>query len=58
MGHSEIGVTLNTCTHLGLEDATDELKRVQGLEDARKEQEKLKACFSKNVSSNLITMHD
>ena len=41
MGHSEIGVTLNTYTHLGLEDATDELKRVQELEDARKEQEKL-----------------
>ena len=41
MGHSEIGVTLNTYTHLGLEDATDELKRVQEIEDARREQEKL-----------------
>lgn len=41
MGHSEIGVTLNTYTHLGLEDATDELRRVQELEDARKEQERL-----------------
>ena len=26
MGHSDIGVTLNTYTHLGLEDAEDELK--------------------------------
>ena len=28
MGHSDIGVTLNTYTHLGLEDAKDELNRV------------------------------
>ena len=28
MGHSDIGVTLNTYTHLGLEDAADELKRM------------------------------
>ena len=39
MGHSEIGVTLNTYTHLGLEDATNELKRVLEIEDARKEKE-------------------
>ena len=37
MGHSDIGVTLNTYTHLGLEDAVDELKRVEELEKARKE---------------------
>nr|MCR5746244.1 tyrosine-type recombinase/integrase [Lachnospiraceae bacterium] len=29
MGHSDIGVTLNTYTHLGLEDATVELSRIQ-----------------------------
>lgn len=29
MGHSDIGVTLNTYTHLGLEDAKRELDRVQ-----------------------------
>ena len=29
MGHSDIGVTLNTYTHLGLEDAADELKRME-----------------------------
>ena len=40
MGHSEIGVTLNTYTHLGLEDATDKLKRVEDLENARKELDK------------------
>ena len=28
MGHSDIGVTLNTYTHLGFEDAQEELKRV------------------------------
>ena len=39
MGHSDIGVTLNTYTHLGLEDATDELKRMEELADARKELE-------------------
>ena len=37
MGHSEIGVTLNTYTHLGLEDATEELMRMQQLEDAWKD---------------------
>ena len=36
-GHSEIGVTLNTYTHLGLEDAAEELKRMQELEKVRKE---------------------
>lgn len=39
MGHSDIGVTLNTYTHLGLEDAEDELKRLEDLKNARKEQE-------------------
>lgn len=42
MGHSDIGMTLNTYTHLGLEDATDELKRMEELENARKELEKPK----------------
>ena len=39
MGHSDIGVTLNTYTHLGLEDAEDELKRLEDLQNARKELE-------------------
>lgn len=42
MGHSDIGVTLNTYTHLGLEDAADELKRMEELADAGKELEKVK----------------
>ena len=41
MGHSDIGVTLNTYTHLGLEDATEELKRVEELNKARNEMEKV-----------------
>ena len=41
MGHSDIGVTLNTYTHLGLEDAAEELHRMEEAENARKEQEKL-----------------
>ena len=40
MGHSDIGVTMKVYTHLGLEEATDELKRIEALELARKEIEK------------------
>ena len=29
MGHSEIGVTMNTYTHVGFEDAKDELERMK-----------------------------
>ena len=41
MGHSDIGVTLNTYTHLGLEDAQDELSRIAEIENARREMDKL-----------------
>ena len=41
MGHSDISVTLNTYTHLGLEDAADELSRLKEIENARNEQAKL-----------------
>ena len=41
MGHSDIGVTLNTYTHLGLEDAQDELGRISEIENARREMDKL-----------------
>ena len=41
MGYSDISVTMNTYTHLGLEDAVEEMGRMQELENARKEQEKL-----------------
>ncbi len=41
MGHSDISVTLNTYTHFGLEDAAEELRRMEEAENARREQEKL-----------------
>ena len=31
MGHSDIGVTLNVCTHLGLIDAKEEMNRIAKL---------------------------
>ena len=37
MGDSDIGVTLNVYTHMGLDDAEKELQKMQGLENARKE---------------------
>ena len=40
MGHSDIGVRLDVYTHLGLEDATAEMARMEEVETARKEQEK------------------
>ena len=41
MGHSDIGVTMNTYTHLGLDDAQQEMIRLQEQESARKEIEKV-----------------
>jgi len=41
MGHSDISVTMNTYTHLGLEDAAAEMKRLEEVERARMEQEKM-----------------
>jgi len=52
MGHSDIGVRLNTYTHLGLEDAADELKWMEDLEVARKELEKAKG--EKPVSQKMF----
>ena len=40
-GHSDIGVTLNTYTRLRLEDAAEELRRMEEAEAARREQEKI-----------------
>ena len=40
MRHSDIGVTMNTYTHLGLEDAKDEMIRMEELNKAKKEPEK------------------
>ena len=41
MGHSDISVMMNTYTHLGLEDACAELHRMEDVERARMEQEKM-----------------
>lgn len=40
MGHSDISVTMNTYTHLGLDDAKNEMIRMEELEQARKEVDK------------------
>lgn len=37
MGHSDIAVTLNVYTHVRLEDAANELRKMQTLDGARKE---------------------
>lgn len=41
MGHSDISVTLNTYTHLGFDDAKDEMICLEELEAAKKEVEKV-----------------
>ena len=41
MGHSDISVTMNTYTHLGYEDAKDEMVRVEELESAKVEIQKV-----------------
>lgn len=52
MGHSDIGVTLNTYTHLGIEDAEDELKRLEDLQNARKKLERTQG--EKTVSQKMF----
>lgn len=52
MGHSDIGVTMNTYTHLGLDDAKDEMIRLEELEQARKELDKTKE--SKPMKQNMF----
>ena len=37
MGHSDIGVTMNTYTQLGLEDAQNEMARLEELNKAKEE---------------------
>ena len=52
MGHSDIGVTLNVYTHLGLEDAAAEMARMEAIETARKEKEKI---AGKKDTENTVT---
>ena len=40
MGHSDISITMNTYTHLGLDDAKEEMIRMEELNQARRELEK------------------
>lgn len=40
MGHSDISVTMNVYTHLGLEDAASEVRRLEELEKARMDLER------------------
>ena len=60
MGHSNIGVTLNTYTHLSLEDAEDELKRLEDLQNAQKELERTqgRSWCRKGCYGNLIWKND
>ena len=53
-GHSDIEVTLNTYTHLGLEDAEDELKRLEDMQNAKKELERTQG--EKPVSQKLLVL--
>jgi hypothetical protein len=41
MDHSDISVTMNTYTHLGLEDAENELRRLSEINSARVELDRL-----------------
>lgn len=52
MGHSDIGVTMNTYTHLGLEDAKNEMIRMEELEQARKEVDK--SAGKKPIKQNMF----
>ena len=54
MGHSDISVTLNTYTHLGLEDAEAELHRMEELESVRRGQEKLAEKEEKRVQYRAV----
>ena len=57
MGHSNISVTMNVYTHLGFDDAKDEMVRLEELNAAKKEVEKVsggKTYKSANAQGNLI----
>ena len=41
MGHLDISVTMNVYTHLGFDDAKDEMVRLEELNAAKKEVEKV-----------------
>ena len=51
MGHSDIGVTLNVYTHMGLDDAEKELKR---MEEFRKAQAEVEQKKEKTMSQKMF----
>ena len=52
MGHSDISVTMNVYTHLGFDDAKDEMVRLEELNEAKKEVEKVSG--EKHVSQKMF----
>ena len=51
MGHSEISVTMNVYTHIGFDDAEEELKR---MEEFRKTQAEMKKKNEKPMSQKMF----
>jgi integrase len=51
MGHSDISVTMNVYTHIGFDDAEEELKR---LEDFRKAQAEVEKKDEKPMSQKMF----
>ena len=51
MGHSDISVTMNVYTHIGFDDAEEELKR---LEDFRKAQVEVEKKDEKPMSQKMF----
>ena len=51
MGHSDISATMNVYTHLGLEDAEEELRK---MEDFRKAQEAIEEKEEETVTQKVF----
>ena len=51
MGHSDISVTMNVYTHIGFDDAEEELKR---MEELRKEQVEVEQKKEKPMSQKMF----
>ena len=51
MGHSDISVTMNVYTHIGFDDAEEELKR---MEDFRKAQTEIEKENEKPMSQKMF----
>lgn len=57
MGHSDIGVTMNTYAHIGLEDAADELKRMANIRFNLIRKEYIGALFRQSVFQSNFLSH-